>query len=260
MDRRHRELAQNCRSGRPSGDIAAVSGVAQGILWDEIPSVKERPWHPLGVSTSWKDEAKVDEYVERVERLDARRAGEAELVEVLPARTKRVLDLGCGDGRLLALTLGARPEVVEAIGVDSSPPMLARARARFASDTRVSIFEHDLSDRLPALGVFDVVVSGFAIHHLAHDRKRSLLTEVTEMLRPGGAFANLEVVECATPELHEEFNRRIGRPGGDPEDILARVGPQLEWMRDAGLCQVDCQWRWRGFALLVGQAPTTLPS
>ena len=236
--------------------MGARWGVLRGFLWDKIQSAKERPWHPRGVSMSWKDEAKVEEYVERVERVAARSAGEAELVEVLPARTKRVLDLGCGDGRLLALTLGARPDAVEAIGVDSSPPMLARARARFASDSRVSILEHDLNDRLPALGFFDVIVSGFAIHHVSHDRKRSLLAEVTGMLRPGGAFANLEAVECATPELHEEFNRRIGRPGGDPEDVLARVGPQLEWMRDAGLCQVDCQWRWRGFALLVGQAPT----
>ena len=68
-------------------------------------------------------------------------------------------------------------------------------------------------------------------------------------------FANLEVVQCATPKLHEEFNQRIGRPGGDPEDILAGVEEQLGWMSEAGLDQVDCNWRWRGFALLVGQAP-----
>ncbi len=67
-------------------------------------------------------------------------------------------------------------------------------------------------------------------------------------------FANLEVVECATPELQEEFHRRIEKPGGDPEDVLAGVEDQLQWMRNAGLTQVDCYWRWRGFALLVGQA------
>jgi SAM-dependent methyltransferase len=204
---------------------------------------------------SWKDEAKVDEYVGRVGRLEARRTGERELLEALPARVERVLDLGCGDGALAALVLAARPEAAEAVGLDSSPPMLARARERFAGDPRVTVLEHDLRDPLPDLGAFDAVVSGFAIHHLANDRKRSLLVEVVAALRPGGAFANLEVVRCATPELHEEFNRRIGRPGGDPEDVLAEVEPQLGWMRDAGLVHVDCQWRWRGFALLAGRAP-----
>lgn len=202
---------------------------------------------------TWKDPEKVEEYTGRVGRLAARRAGEAEVVEALPERVSRVLDLGCGDGRLTALVLDARPSVTEALGLDSSPPMIELARAAFADDHRVTITEHDLKQALPHRGPFDVVVSGFAIHHLTHDRKRALFAEVVDLLAPGAVFANLEVVECATPELHEEFNRRIGRPGGDPEDLLAPIDEQLDWMRDAGMVQVDCNWRWRGFALLVGQ-------
>lgn len=207
------------------------------------------------MSTTWKDGAKVHEYVGRVGHLAPRLAGEAELAEVLPPDVARAVDLGCGDGRLLGLVLDARPEVVEAIGLDSSPPMLDLARQRFAGDPRVAIREHDLGRPLPDLGPLDVVVSGFAIHHLPHERKRELFAEAAGALRPGGVFVNLEVVQCATPELQEEFHRRIGRAGGDPEDVLAPVEPQLDWMRAAGLDQVDCTWRWRGFALLVGQAP-----
>lgn len=211
------------------------------------------------MTDSWTDEAKVREYTGRVGRLAARRAGEMELVEALPAKVERVLDLGCGDGRLISLVIDARPGVGEAVGLDSSPPMLERARDAFDGDPRVRILAHDLRHPLPDLGRFDVVVSGFAIHHLDHDRKRSLFSEVVAAIRPGGVFANLEVVRCATPELHEEFNRRIGRPGGDPEDVLAAVEPQLEWMRGAGLGHVDCNWRWRGFALLVGRTPGGTP-
>lgn len=204
---------------------------------------------------TWKDAAKVDEYVGRVGRVAARRAGEAELVEVLPSGVEQAVDLGCGEGRLLALVLDARDTVVAATGLDNSPPMLDLARKRFRLDPRVTIRSHDLGELLPDLGGIDVVVSGFAIHHLPHDRKRSLFGEIAALLRPGGVFANLEVVQCATDELHAEFNRRIGKPEGDPEDELAEVEPQLTWMRDSGLTQVDCYWRWRGFALLVGQAP-----
>ena len=203
---------------------------------------------------TWHDHEKVEEYVGRVNRLAARRAGEVELVEALPDRVERVLDLGCGDGKLAAVVLEARPEVAEAVGLDRSAPMLDLARRRFANEPRARLVEHDLEQPLPALGAFDVIVSGFAIHHLAHERKRSLLGEVVGALRPGGVFANLEVVRCATEELQQEFYRRIERPSGDPEDVLAEIEPQLTWMRDAGLAQVDCQWRWRGFALLVGQA------
>lgn len=204
---------------------------------------------------TWKDSAKVDEYVGRVGRLRARAAGEDALLETLPDRVERVLDLGCGDGRLLQLVVDARPDVVRGVGLDNSPPMLDLARQRFDNDERIGLVEHDLATGLPPLGSFDAVVSGFAIHHLAHERKRTLFTEVASLLRPGGVFANLEVVQCATPELHAEFLVRIGRPDDDPEDVLAPVQDQLDWMRAAALSQVDCFWRWRGFALLVGSTP-----
>ena len=58
---------------------------------------------------TWHDHEKVEEYVGRVNRLAARQAGEAELVEALPERVERVLDLGCGDGKLAAVVLEARP-------------------------------------------------------------------------------------------------------------------------------------------------------
>ncbi len=206
---------------------------------------------------TWRDDTKVAEYLNRIDRLTARHEGERALLDTLPARLSSVLDLGCGDGRLLGLVLGAGHPIERSVGIDNSPPMLERARTRFAANPTVSIHEHDLRDPLRLSGPFDLVVSGFAIHHLDHDRKRTLYAEAAQLLRPGGLFVNLEVVQCATPRLQDEFNDRIGRPGGDPEDILAPVGEQLAWLRDAGLVDVDCTWRWRGFALLTGHTPTT---
>jgi tRNA (cmo5U34)-methyltransferase len=204
--------------------------------------------------SGWSNHAQVDEYLHRVGGLPARIAGESVLVEVLPNEVNRVADLGCGDGRLAALVLEARPELTEVVAVDSSAPMLAKASERFRDDARVRVVEWDLRNDVSALGEFDLIVSGFAIHHLDHDRKRELFAEVARQLRPGGVFANLEVVASATPELHATFRAAIGRERDDPEDQLVDVESQLAWMRDAGLQQVDCMWRWRGFALLVGSA------
>ena len=107
------------------------------------------PWQHRVVESTWKDTEKVSEYVGRVGRLATRAAGEAELVESLPERVERVLDLGCGDGRLAALVLDARPTVVEAVGLDNSHPMIELARERFRDDPRVVVAEHDLNEPLP---------------------------------------------------------------------------------------------------------------
>jgi len=203
----------------------------------------------------WHDPAQVSEYLGRVGTLQPRLAGEAMLADVVPDAPQRVLDLGCGDGRLAAVVLENCDTVTEVVAVDASPPMLHQARARFAGDARVTVQEWDLNRPISGFGDFDVIVSGFAIHHLDDSRKQELFTEVADQLRPGGVFANLEVIQSATPELHATFRTAIGRERDDPADLLVDVETQLGWMRTAGLDQVDCLWRWRGFALLVGQAP-----
>jgi SAM-dependent methyltransferase len=205
---------------------------------------------PVG---GWGDEEQVDWYLERIGRLEARRAGERMLVDVLPDAPVSVLDLGCGDGALLALAMHNRSSIERAVGIDRSVPMLTRARERFHDDPRVVVRDGDLNDRIPDLGTFDAIVSGFAIHHVEDRRKRELFREISALLNPGGVFANLEVVASETPELHAEFLAAIGRTADDPEDRLAAIEDQCEWMRAAGLHDVGCLWRWRGFALLVGK-------
>jgi len=206
------------------------------------------------LTTTWDDTGRVDRYLDRVGKLEARSAGEDVLRSLLPAELGSLLDLGCGDGRLARLALEARPSLRRVVAVDSSEAMLVHARRALGGDDRVTVRHWDMARSIEPLGRFDVVVSGSAIHHLDDDRKRELFGEVARQLRPGGLFANLEVVASATPELHAEFLELIGRPGDDPEDRLAEVEVQLAWMRESGLTQVDCLWRWRGFALLAGRS------
>jgi tRNA (cmo5U34)-methyltransferase len=201
----------------------------------------------------WSTESQAAWYVERISGTHPRQPGEAVLAEVLPAAPQRVLDLGGGDGRLTALVLASRPRVTEAVLIDRSPPMLRMAAERFADDSRVRVRSWDLGDPIAGLGEFDLIVSGFAIHHLEDFRKRELFSEIAHQLTHGGLFANLEVVTSRSPQRHAEFLAAIGRTADDPEDRLASVDNQLRWMEAAGLSNVDCLWRWRGFALMVGE-------
>ena len=193
------------------------------------------------------------DYLKRADGIPHRTEGEAVLLDCLPRPLRRVLDLGSGGGRLLSLVKLARPEV-HAVAVDFSPTMLEQLRDRFGGDPKVQIVEHDLDQPLPRLGKFDAVVSSFAIHHVRHERKRSLYGEIYELLAPGGAFCNLEHVASPTEALHRRFLAELGvRPEEeDPSNKLLDLETQLKWLREIGFEDVDCHWKWLELAAMAG--------
>lgn len=195
-------------------------------------------------------------YLARADQLPHRTEGEAVLLDCVPQNAKRILDLGTGDGRLLALLKIERPQAL-GLAVDFSPAMLKLVRERFAEDRTVEVVEHNLDQPLPSLGRFDVIVSSFAIHHCTHERKRSLYAEVFDLLEPGGVFCNLEHVASPTPVIHERFLKAIGftKETEDPSNKLLDMETQLVWLREIGFTDVDCYWKWLELALLVGFKP-----
>jgi len=205
----------------------------------------------------WTTAEHVRRYLDRADACPRRGEGESVLLEhVVPRDARRVLDLGTGDGRLLALLCIDRREML-AVGLDFSELMLDAARERFADEEHFELVQHDLAEPLPALGHFDAVVSSMAIHHLEHDRKRSLYGEVFDLLEPGGVFANFEHVASPTHRLHLAFFAAIGEPLEDEDrsDRLFDVESQLAWLRELGFGDVDCYWQWLEMALLVGVKP-----
>jgi SAM-dependent methyltransferase len=206
----------------------------------------------------WTSPDHAREYLGRADQISHRAEGEAALLEFIPGETRRILDLGTGDGRLLALVrddLARRGSATtDAVAIDFSPAMLEAAQTRFAGDPRVKVTAHNLDSSLPSLGKFDAVVSSFAIHHLVHERKRALYAEVLDMLEPAGVFCNLEHVSSPSPRLHQEFLLRIGFTveTEDPSNKLLDFETQLGWLREIGFTDVDCHWKWRELALLVG--------
>jgi tRNA (cmo5U34)-methyltransferase len=207
----------------------------------------------------WTTAEHVLRYLDRADEYPRRAEGESVLLEHVPRYARRILDLGTGDGRLLDLFRSDRREML-GVGLDFSELMLNAAQKRFANDERVELVKHDLAEPLPALGRFDAVVSSFAIHHLEHERKRSLYCEIFDLLERGGVFANFEHVASGTHRLHLAFFEAIGEPleDEDPSDHLLDVESQLEWLRALGFDDVDCYWKWLEMALLVGVKPAEI--
>jgi ubiquinone/menaquinone biosynthesis C-methylase UbiE len=204
----------------------------------------------------WINTEHAVQYLGRADRIRHRTEGESTLLELLPRNVRRVLDLGSGDGRLLAMVLEKFPQA-EGVALDFSPAMLGRLRERFANRGGVTVVDHNLDRSLPPLGQFDAVVSSFAIHHCTHDRKRELYQEIFRLLVPGGVFCNLEHVASPNQKLHADFLGAIGYTveTEDPSNKLLDLEVQPGWLRSIGFEDVDCFWKWRELALMAGTKP-----
>jgi SAM-dependent methyltransferase len=98
------------------------------------------------------------------------------------ARGKRVLDVGCGNGYVLARY--AR-HGAEACGTDITETALALSRRRFEIEGLAGEFRRTDGDALPYPDEhFDVACSMGVLHHI--ENPRPMLSEMRRVLKPGG--------------------------------------------------------------------------
>jgi demethylmenaquinone methyltransferase/2-methoxy-6-polyprenyl-1,4-benzoquinol methylase len=107
------------------------------------------------------------------------------LVSRLPGDAGHVLDVATGTGLVAAELLGRGFRVT---GLDQSPEMMARARARFGD--RVELVKAS-AEALPfADASFDHLTFTYLLRYV--DDPASTLTELARVVRPGGTIASLE--------------------------------------------------------------------
>lgn len=114
----------------------------------------------------------------------------------------RVLDLGCGPGRL-SIRLARDPRL-DVTGLDLDPAMIARARANAAREgagARPSFLVADAASMAFPDGSFDLVVSTLSMHHWADPAAG--LSEIGRVLRPGGRALIWELRPGGLP-LHRD--------------------------------------------------------
>jgi SAM-dependent methyltransferase len=134
---------------------------------------------------------------------------ESLLVEALPERACRVLDLSAGTGSTLERLREHYPNA-ELMGVELDDSVHPHRRDAFATDGRVTLVAHDVDVPLPDFGTFDVVVARFAIHQCADARAQALYREIFELLSSGGSFVAVEPIGVGEESTHLEWLRAVG--------------------------------------------------
>ena len=168
---------------------------------------------------------------------DSRPASAPALVRILPhiPQRARVLDLGCGNGRMAALLDEERPESVY-VGVDAveSLVVIARAQAEGLDRTTASFHVLDLaaagwSSELSSER-FDSVLVLAVLHHIpGWERRAGLLREARALMRPGGVM-----IVSVWQFLDSARMRRKIRPWAEAGISADRVDERdylLDWKR-----------------------------
>jgi len=142
---------------------------------------------------------------------------------------ERVLDAGCGSGKVTAMLLERLPRG-RVVALDGSPSMIELARQRLgAAGDRVEYVVADLQEPLPIEGAVDAILSTATFHWVPD--QDALYRNLAAVLRPGGqlvaqcgAAGNIATVEAALRELGHDFQEKRFVGVEETRERLARFG------------------------------------
>lgn len=158
-------------------------------------------------------------------------AVEAEIRAVLGPRPFGTLaDLGTGTGRILVLL---KDLYARGIGIDSSPQMLAVARAKLdeADIAQAQIRQGDVFNLAIGRDSVDVV----SVHQVLHflDDPGRALREAARVLRPGGRLVIVDFAPHGLEFLREEHaHRRLGFSHAEMQRLIEQAGLTFVEVRD----------------------------
>jgi tRNA (cmo5U34)-methyltransferase len=189
------------------------------------------------------------------------------------------LDLGCGDGFLGYFIYKLYPNS-HGVFLDVSKEMIDKARLKDLENKSEFIVQDyapaDWHQSIKSIENFDLIISGFSIHHVDNDTKKRLYNDIFRLLKPNGIFLNLEHVSSPTDTIEDLFNdlflggmsdyqkyigeektsEEIKKIYHDPShkvlNILESVEKQCNWLREAGFSEVDCFMKVFELALFGG--------
>ncbi|MEK7644000.1 MAG: class I SAM-dependent methyltransferase [Patescibacteria group bacterium] len=126
-------------------------------------------------------------------------------------RPIKLLDVACGTGEIINRLSRKFPES-EFLGADFSEEMLAKARAKPPTATKIRFLAAEVTALPFANETFDLIICTEAFHHFS--RPDDALREIRRLLKPDGMFLLIDLA----------FNIRV---------IKTLIGPFFHWLENA---------------------------
>jgi trans-aconitate 2-methyltransferase len=148
------------------------------------------------------------------------------VLDWLPLRgSERVLDAGCGSGRVTEQLLERLPHG-KVVALDASPAMVEQAKARLPADGRVDFVVADLASGIPIEGTVEAILSTATLHWIPDHA--AVFRNFAAVLSPGGSLAaqaggpgNVANVLAALADAGEDLRGRYHF--ADPERTRRRL-------------------------------------
>lgn len=125
---------------------------------------------------------------------------------IRPEPGLRVLDVGCGPGRLATWLPG-----VDYTGIDLSEAYIASAKEEYGHLGRFFVGKADDIDAVE-LGTFDVVIAKGLLHHIDEHEILELFDTSRRLLNPGGRLVSLDAT--FTPDMSRSARWVVSRDRG----------------------------------------------
>lgn len=191
-------------------------------------------------------------------------------------QTVKVLELGCGDGRVTHELLKVDANL-EGTLIDGSSEMIENAKNRLKSYPGLKFIQTTFQELINSNSLsenFDFVVSSLAIHHLQEDEKKVLFEYVYNHLNSDGFFLNIDVVRAPTESLEkwylklwkewimeneiktnqlESFQNIPDQYKNNPDNNPDTLENQLKLLKFTGFNNVDCYYKYGIFSVYGGQ-------